>query len=70
MAPFLSHCSVCWLSRVAEKKDDCLSSEMRELIIGDMHVSAMLHLASLSELSLCSDGSLHSLRLNVSLNQK
>ena len=55
---------------MAEKKDDCLSSEMRELIIGDMHVSAMLHLASLSELSLCSDGSLHSLRLNVSLNQK
>ena len=39
---------------------------MRELIIGDVHVSGMLHLASLSELSLSSDGSLHSLRLNVS----
>lgn len=38
---------------------------MRELIIGDVHVSGMLHLASLSELSLCSNGSLHSLRLNV-----
>ena len=30
-----------------------------------MHVSGVLHLASLSVLSLCSDGSLHSLHLNV-----